>query len=97
MCGTIACQFECLTKIVIFLTISLIRPRDPDPIEAPTEELIQIEPAGTSDSREFSESPPPPDDRDELIQQLLREVTTHCHHDLDSTISTQLQQNIMPS
>ena len=45
------------------------RPRDPEPA---TDELVQIE--GGSSGREGTESPPPPDDRDELIQQLLREV-----------------------
>ncbi|KAL5269823.1 hypothetical protein ACHWQZ_G003332 [Mnemiopsis leidyi] len=44
------------------------RPRDPEPA---TDELVRIE---ESSGREGTESPPPPDDRDELIQQLLREV-----------------------
>ena len=56
-----------------------LRPQDPDPIEsgASVDDLIQVDSSIPSDSREFSDSPPPPDDRDELIQQLLREVRSH--------------------
>lgn len=48
------------------------RPRDPEPA---TDELVPID-SGGRDDRDGADSPPPPDDRDELIQQLLREVNT---------------------